>query len=652
MGRPSSSLVRQSIDTRITAKLKSGSPAIDMKTNVATAIEACCSSLQRNVGPAESALIHSLQSNWYVTAGDVATMSKAEAESMKVPPRLLAQMKLLLGQGPAAGLQSAAPAMSMPGPSTAENLIPASLTLTTVASPGLNGELHADSILEHASATESRRASSAAASTSAPEPEKAKRLQSARRASLEVPRMAAAAEERSRKRQTPSLQAKGAADTEDKLDGLSVGIPDGVPEIDPSIQSLVDDIMARRCPNLNRFQNGSAYDVKVTKKAKPVPFGIKESEMSEALQAELAEFRRFCMKRSWQQQHEPITAVTTEKYVDHLRRVLGWLHKERGVPLAELRLQHVLPSAERHGVAVAFDYIEWLNTERSVGAFTQGLAVRSILQAAKFLYRDESKARPDEGEKAYHDLMVVRELRKMANESKAATKIAPRSADEKLKWLEWPEFVTVVQELRKECAGRDANGRRREGTAVAWSLQRYLIFAILSCIPDRQRTLRELELGRTLFKEGDKWVIRHQAADYKTGRSYGERPPMVIAPHVYPELEAFLGHWRRFLQPAHGLVFSQLNGKPLTEQGLHKIFYTSAFRISGKKTNPHLVRDMVVTYLRGNGATERELEALAIYMGHSMEMQRGTYDRRTKAAKVEPAVELLASFYAQASGEQ
>ncbi|EIE19955.1 hypothetical protein COCSUDRAFT_19015 [Coccomyxa subellipsoidea C-169] len=349
--------------------------------------------------------------------------------------------------------------------------------------------------------------------------------------------------------------------------------------------------------------------------------------MSDELRAELAEFRRFCMKRSWQQQHEPITAVTTEKYVDHLRRVLGWLYKEHGVPLAELRLRHALPSAERSGVSVAFDYIEWLNTERSVSAFTQGLAVRSIMQAAKFLYRDESKARPDEGEKAYHDLMVVRELRKMANESKAAGKIAPRSADEKLKWLEWPEFVTVVQELRKECAGRDSQGRQREGSAVAWSLQRYLIFAILSCIPDRQRTLRELKYGRTLFREGDKWVIRHQAGDYKTGRSYGERPPMAIAPHVYPELEAFLGHWRQFLQPAHNLVFSQLNGKPLTEQGLHKMFQTSAFRISGKKTNPHLVRDMVVTYLRGNGASERELEALAIYMGHSMEMQRGTYDR-------------------------
>ena len=30
---------------------------------------------------------------------------------------------------------------------------------------------------------------------------------------------------------------------------------------------------------------------------------------------------------------------------------------------------------------------------------------------------------------------------------------------------------------------------------------------------------------------------------------------------------------------------------------------------------------------RGTGASERQLEALAIYMGHSMAMQRDTYDR-------------------------
>ena len=37
-------------------------------------------------------------------------------------------------------------------------------------------------------------------------------------------------------------------------------------------------------------------------------------------------------------------------------------------------------------------------------------------------------------------------------------------------------------------------------------------------------------------------------------------------------------------------------------------------------------------------------------MGHSIEMQRGTYDRRTKQQKVEPAVELLASLNARAMG--
>lgn len=115
---------------------------------------------------------------------------------------------------------------------------------------------------------------------------------------------------------------------------------------------------------------------------------------------------------------------------------------------------------------------------------------------------------------------------------------------------------------------------------------------------------------------------------------------------------------------------------------------------TGKRSNPHLIRDSIVTYLRGSGASERELEvgrrpgggsnetqaprgaggsllgtggprrsrpicargtaaqpptcvtpcpphgppsrtqALAIYMGHSVEMQRDTYDRRTKQQKV------------------
>ena len=40
----------------------------------------------------------------------------------------------------------------------------------------------------------------------------------------------------------------------------------------------------------------------------------------------------------------------------------------------------------------------------------------------------------------------------------------------------------------------------------------------------------------------------------------------------------------------------------------------SIFDITGKRTNPHLLRDIVVTHVRGTDASEKELEALALYM--------------------------------------
>ena len=85
-------------------------------------------------------------------------------------------------------------------------------------------------------------------------------------------------------------------------------------------------------------------------------------------------------------------------------------------------------------------------------------------------------------------------------------------------------------------------------------------------------------------------------------------------------------------------------GKPLTEQGLYRLFTTTAYRLLGRKLNPHMVRDSVVTHFRSSDCSERQLEALALYMGHSLREQRETYDRRTLSQKVEPAIELLAAM--------
>ena len=64
-----------------------------------------------------------------------------------------------------------------------------------------------------------------------------------------------------------------------------------------------------------------------------------------------------------------------------------------------------------------------------------------------------SQVRPGEGGKAYSDLPIVSELRGLANRARLASKVASRSSDESLKWLSWPDFLKVVQQLRCECAG-------------------------------------------------------------------------------------------------------------------------------------------------------------------------------------------------------
>lgn len=90
-------------------------------------------------------------------------------------------------------------------------------------------------------------------------------------------------------------------------------------------------------------------------------------------------------------QAEPIQPVTASKYADHLRGFLGYLHRERGVPMDALSLRAALPSHRREGVALLFDYVTWLQTIRSIGIRTEGLVLRAASAAAKYLYHEESR---------------------------------------------------------------------------------------------------------------------------------------------------------------------------------------------------------------------------------------------------------------------
>ncbi len=82
----------------------------------------------------------------------------------------------------------------------------------------------------------------------------------------------------------------------------------------------------------------------------------------------------------------------------------------------------------------------------------------------------------------------------------------------------------------------------------------------------------------------------------------------------------------------------------MTSHSLLSLFRNAAYRLTGKACNPHLVRDMIVTYMKRTGASSEILESLAQLMAHSLKMQQTVYDRRTSQEKVEPALSALASL--------
>jgi hypothetical protein len=85
-----------------------------------------------------------------------------------------------------------------------------------------------------------------------------------------------------------------------------------------------------------------------------------------------------------------VAPKTAENYEYHVRGMLGWLHNVRAAPLEQLSLRSAFPSAERLGVAVVFDYLQWLATERGANARTQQITLHGLMHAAKFAYHDES----------------------------------------------------------------------------------------------------------------------------------------------------------------------------------------------------------------------------------------------------------------------
>jgi hypothetical protein len=144
------------------------------------------------------------------------------------------------------------------------------------------------------------------------------------------------------------------------------------------------------------------------------------------------------------------------------------------------------------------------------------------------------------------------------------------------------------------------NGARRfpNRIYVALAAQTSLIIRLLVRRPVRSRNIREMRLGRNLYRAAEGWMLHFQGEELKVSRRDGRENLYRIS---FPcdlegELEEFLEKWRPLLNTHNSeFVFLSRKGIPLSQSALHKQIAKSTYEYTGRATNPHLIRHIWAT---------------------------------------------------------
>ncbi len=445
-----------------------------------------------------------------------------------------------------------------------------------------------------------------------------------------------------------------------------------------------------RSPNGQALQNASSIKLRKTPRRKNYALGTQPGDfVNSALQKQLNELVTYLSEKR--------RPPTIEMGLQQINRLLGWLHRERGIPLEALRLESIVPftpikpilddykrkKGRDKGVVDTQRYNAakfTLEQEAEEQAPKTGerikeyltclgnhpgsdvVALKAFINVAKFLYRKETK------KKTFGDIPVIEYLRELHNGRSESAKNAPPSIPSSEKRIPWEDALKVLAAVQKEAdlRTRPCDGKPLTERTIAENIQRLLILLLfMASPPDRSRTIRELEVDRTFmfgeYKNGKfrpaakmrspdeaEWYLHLLPADSKTGDIYGETwddspdtPEGFLAngKTFYYYLDLWLNQYRAVLKPTHKCLLTADGGKPFTTTSLGKRVRESFFKHTGVPVTPKELRKMYVTYLKNKRATEAELEGAATRMRHSRKTQSEIYDEQERDDKVAPVHE-------------
>ena len=265
-------------------------------------------------------------------------------------------------------------------------------------------------------------------------------------------------------------------------------------------------------------------------------YALKETELTPELVQQLAELHIFCTGEYVSyRQDKKMREITFKNHRTRALSFFGWLRTAKNYEITDLDITVLVD------LSLLNKFLEWgINVQGNTCGWAQGFC-ELALNVLKWLHCHESK-RPK-----YRDIEAVDEVRMIINklaERYAEQRKANKKAKRPEKEMTMEQCVEIIKYLRKCCAPRDSFGSKRSTLSVVHSWQRYLLVAILTYCPLRQRELRELELNRTLFRtlEGYRMVLHPE--DNKTGDERDFILSDILASEVVVDLDEWLDVWR------------------------------------------------------------------------------------------------------------
>jgi hypothetical protein len=391
----------------------------------------------------------------------------------------------------------------------------------------------------------------------------------------------------------------------------------------------------------------SARHIRVSHRNARKPYGLKAiygKEIPTKLQQELNSFYQFRVNPPSEISVRPVKPNSAKKDLSLIDALMGWLHSCEGVAIEDLSLNSLT-------IDVIHRYKHWLQQTASKssepGARSNPnlhmvvLAIQALIAVAKYKHYILNKEM-----KSYKETPIAEALRLELKLLVQETRCPPSSIDQSKKWLDWTDFLRLVETLRAECEA-DSFPTSRSLSAIAWKYQRFLMMAFLAYLPllppqtvrllqistglEQSHTLNLTEGNSYLYERNGVWWIQllskksdHSVLSLKVpniqygeGRSFYQYLELWL--YRYSNLNSPIAHeaktgLRNCSHPQHSYMFSKSNGKfyeKATEFG--KLFRNAAYPLTGKVVTPNIIKDMFLDYVNANTlCTKSDKELLDI----------------------------------------